>query len=91
MFLCEPPSIYPTPCSAASRPRALEGTSLKRLITRYVERGLEMRDTDTPVSKPARSPIPLIRPATGKPLPALSNADIHAILDQQDAEHARRS
>lgn len=70
---------------------ALEGTSLKRLITRYVERGLEMRDTDTPASKPARSPIPLIRPATGKPLPALSNADIHAILDQQDAEHARRS
>ena len=69
---------------------ALEGTSLKRLITRYVERGLDARDTDTPATKPARSPIPLIRPATGNPLPALSNADLHGILDQEDAAHARR-
>jgi hypothetical protein len=82
----------PTPLFRRIKAKAaLEGTSLKRLITHYVERGLNDGDTAMLATKPVRSAIPLIRPATGTPLPALRNADIHDILDQEDAEHARRS
>ena len=68
----------------------LEGTSLKRLITHPIERGLDNGDTTPPVSKPTRSPVPLIRAATrSTTLPLPSSADIHDTLDQQDARHAR--
>jgi|GEM_PF-3369546 len=39
-----------------------------------------------------RSPLPAIRKAAAAgAVPALSNAEIQAILDEEDAEHASRS
>lgn len=73
---------------------ALEGRKLKDLISEYVERGLmgDSHQEDLPSSKPTRrrSPLPAISKAsaTSEPIPALTNAQIEAILDAEDAERA---
>ena len=70
---------------------AMEGTSLKALITRFVEQGLADRGGQPEHQRSARSPLPVIRPASTKAsLPSLSNADIEALLDQDDAERIAR-
>ena len=70
---------------------AMEGTSLKALITRFVEQGLADRGQRPERGRSARSPLPVIRPASAESsLPALSNADIEALLDQGDAEQIGR-
>lgn len=62
---------------------ALDGMKLKDLITRYVEQGL--RSTSPHSSRRRRSRLPLARAAMGHALPALTNADIHRILDEEEA------
>ena len=70
---------------------AMEGTSLKALITRFVEQGLADRDRRPEHKRSARSPLPVIRSANaGSSLPSLSNADIEALLDRDDAERIGR-
>jgi hypothetical protein len=70
---------------------ALEGRSLKDLVAEYVHQGLS-RSTEQ-VALPAhgcRSDLPVGRraAATGQPTPALSNAKIAALLDDEDADRA---
>ena len=70
---------------------AMEGTSLKNLIARFIEQGLAGHGQPPRSSRSVRSLPPLIRPATIKPsIPALSNADIEALLDQEEAERIGR-
>lgn len=64
---------------------ALDGTTLKDLMTRFVEQGLR-RLSGTSSSRARRSPIPVARHATGEPIPALSNAELYLLLDEEDAE-----
>lgn len=63
---------------------------LKDLITRYVEQGLKQGKlpTGTPLRR-RRSELPLARAATGQTLPALTNADIHRILEEEEAVGGR--
>ena len=70
---------------------AMEGTSLKNLIARFIEQGLAGHGQPGRSSQPARSLPPLIRPATTKSsIPVLSNADIETLFDQEEAERIGR-
>jgi hypothetical protein len=64
---------------------ALEGLSLKEVVTRCLELGLRRRAYKTDRSTRERSDLPVIRPATGRTLPRLSNADLFQILDEEEA------
>lgn len=63
---------------------ALEGITLKDLITRFVDQGL--RRVPEPTEARKRSQLPVIRPATGRSLPALSHAQAQALLEQEDVD-----
>lgn len=70
---------------------ALEGVTLKDLITRYVEQGL--RQGKQPSAAPVRrrrSELPIARAATGRALPALTSAEIVRILEEGEARSGRR-
>jgi hypothetical protein len=65
---------------------ALDGMKLKDLITHYVEQGLRQSDRPSaPRLRRRRSELPIARAATGRTLPALTNADIHRLLDGEEA------
>ena len=69
---------------------ALQGRKLKELIAAYIEAGL--RGPEPPVrtpGRPPRSPLPVARRARGISVPAMSNAALNAILDDEDAQHGR--
>ena len=63
---------------------ALDGLKLKDLIARYVEQGLRGAAPSVPSRRPRRSELPVARPATGRSLPPLTNADIQRILDEDE-------
>jgi hypothetical protein len=60
---------------------ALRGFKLKELVTQLIETGL---NASRPVPAPSRSPLPVVRPATGVLHPAISNAGIEKILASED-------
>jgi hypothetical protein len=69
---------------------ALDGMSLKDVIARFVEQGL--RQGTPPSAAPLRrrrSELPVARAATGRTLPGLTNAEIHRILDEEEAAGGR--
>ena len=71
---------------------ALSGLKLKELIAWYIELGLRQTEAVPTAGRPPRSPLPTIsKAASGQPIPALSNAELEAILAEEDAEQARRS
>ncbi len=66
---------------------AQEGVTLKKLLTRYVEKGLY--PTREPQVPPVRSPLPVFFEPTGTPMSALTNARIEEIFLEEDAERCR--
>ena len=60
---------------------ALRGFKLKELVTKLLETGLAASRHVPPRS---RSPLPVVRPATGVVHPAISNAGIERILASED-------
>jgi len=68
---------------------ALDGMKLKDLITRYVEQGLRQGTLPPVVPRRRRSELPIARSATGRTLPALTNADIQRLFDEEEATGAR--
>jgi hypothetical protein len=69
---------------------AIDGLKLKDLITRFVEQGLRGGAPSSAVSvKRRRSELPVARAATGRTLPELTNAEIHRILDEEEATGGR--
>jgi hypothetical protein len=70
---------------------ALRGFKLKELVTQFIERGLAEGYAASTVAVPrSRPPIPIARKADGSVTPALSNAELYAILDDQDMEQYQR-
>ena len=67
---------------------ALEGRKLKDLLAEYVEQGLSRSSIPGELRRRARSEIPIARPATGVPIPALTNAEIEEIFAHEDAARA---
>ena len=68
---------------------ALSGRTLKELIARYVEQGLR-QDEALPTPRRRRSELPVARAKTGRPLPALTNAELHRILDEDEVSCGQR-
>lgn len=68
---------------------ALDGLKLKDLITHYVEQGLKGGPPTAPLRR-RRSELPVARPATGRSLPSLTNADIQRIFDEEESTGGRR-
>ena len=62
---------------------ALRGFKLKELVTQLIETGLAMDPQPRPAPR-LRSPLPVVRPATGKVHPSLANARIEEILAAED-------
>ncbi|MEA2601732.1 MAG: hypothetical protein QOF89_2724 [Acidobacteriota bacterium] len=69
---------------------ALDGLKLKDLITRFVEQGLRpsAQSSAAPLRR-RRSELPVTRAATGRTLPALTNAEIHRILEEEETAGGR--
>jgi hypothetical protein len=62
---------------------ALHGMKLKDLITRFVEQGLGQGVPRSTASR-RRSELPVVRAATGRTLPSLTNADLYRILEEEE-------
>jgi hypothetical protein len=72
---------------------AQSGLTLKELLNRYIEAGLKAPNLESPQQRPERAPLPvLFKKTPGAPAtPALSNAELQAILDKEDLEELRRA
>lgn len=75
----------------------VHGLTLNEFMTRacvaYIEAGLRGQSTPPDAAQPRpRSPLPVAIPrVAGSPMtPALTNAELYAILDDEDAERFRR-
>ncbi|HEX4952429.1 MAG TPA: hypothetical protein VF017_03405 [Thermoanaerobaculia bacterium] len=69
-----------------------DGTPLQDLLARVLDQGLS-RLIKPQVQQPLRrrSELPVARPSTGRPLPALTNAELHRLLDEEDLLSGRQS
>lgn len=81
---------FPDPLFRQVKARAaLEGRSLKKLVTEYVEQGLRRSSSHVELGRAERrSEIPLARARTGRPIPSLSNAEIERLLTDEEARSA---
>ena len=61
---------------------ALEGVKLKEYFARLVQTALQ-RPAEA-VRPPPRSPAPVFRRTSAKPMPVLTNAELHALMDAQE-------
>jgi len=68
---------------------ALSGVSLKVLITRWIERGLQGGDVVPATTSGSERALPEIIAPRGRTMPALSNEELEAILDAEDADVKR--
>ena len=68
---------------------AMTGVKLKELITRYVEQGLQTGGSVSDQTLRRRSELPVARPAAGRPLRVLSNSELFALLEEEDARRNR--
>lgn len=66
----------------------LTGVTLRELVQRLIEQSLRSSTPSTPSVK--RHAPPVIIPARGVPIPALSRADLGRLEEEEDeAKHAR--
>lgn len=69
---------------------ALDGVTLKELVTRYVADGLtrgagaENGATGSQPARPRRRDLPVMIPDRGRRMPALSTAELQDLLDAED-------
>jgi hypothetical protein len=64
---------------------ALRGVSLKDFVAELLATGLAQAGSPTTAATRPRSPLPVIRRASGVRHPALSNREIDAVLVAEDA------
>jgi len=62
---------------------------MKKLLAAFIEDGLRGGKGAGVRTPSFRSPLPIARPGTGITVPALSNTQIAAILDVEDAHGGR--
>lgn len=62
-----------------------QGVTLKDLVAHYIEAGLRGKLASPDTSRPRQqSPLPVFRVPNGQTIPALTNAQLQAILDEED-------
>ena len=70
---------------------ALNGLKLKELVTQLIQRGLAAGVTAPMPEQPSGPPPTAIARVEGSPLtPALTNEQLHAILEDQELEHYQK-
>ena len=69
---------------------ALDGMKLKDLIIRFVQQGLRQGTPPVAPLRRQRSELPVVRAATVRPLPALTNVDVQRILEEEEILGGRR-
>ena len=67
---------------------AMEGIKLKDYFARLVEAALQRPSLAAAQSK--RSPAPVFKRKAARPMPALSNAQLNALMDEQDTAKITR-
>lgn len=85
----------PDPLFKEVKTRAVqEGVTLKELLATYIEAGLRGRPTQASDNAPYANPHPLPvaweRVPGEPPTPSRTNAEIEAILDQEDLDNHHR-
>jgi hypothetical protein len=80
---------------------ALSGMKLKELVAQFIERGLAANSAQADQASPhnplpvaivrTNYPIPIAREADGSVTPYLSNAQLYAILDEEDLAQYQRA
>ena len=68
---------------------ARQHVKMKDLLKTYVEAGIYGHSPSASQSRPAHSPLPVARRASGKTIRALSNKQIQQLLDEDDASRSR--
>lgn len=68
---------------------ALDGMKLKDLIIRFVQQGLRQGAASAAPSRRQRSDLPVVRAATGRVLPPLTNVDAYRILEEEEIPGGR--
>ncbi len=70
---------------------ALSGIKLKELVAQFIERGLTS-SSNKPIPLRERPPLPVAirRDPNASPTPALTNAQLSAILDEEDLDQYQR-
>jgi hypothetical protein len=67
-----------------------QGTTLKNLMTQFIQSGLAVQETgSTPVARRMPPPVAIRRIPGQSPRPAISNRELYAILDAEDIHAAR--
>ena len=61
---------------------AMEGIKLKDYFARLVEAALQR--PSLAAAQPKRSPAPVFKRKAARPMPALSNGQLNALMDEQD-------
>jgi hypothetical protein len=83
----------PDPLFKEVKTRAVQqGVKLKDLLATYIEAGLrspQVAETD-PAPRKNPHPLPVAWEADGTVTPVRSNAELYAILDEEDVENFRR-
>ena len=67
----------------------MEGIKLKDYFARLVEAALQR--PSLVASEPKRSPAPVFERKASKPMPALSNAQLNALMNEQDVSKADKN
>ena len=67
---------------------ALNGVTVRDLVRRYVEQGLQQPSTPADPRPGRRQLPPVILPPQGVPIPALARAELRR-LEEDEAQHAR--
>ena len=62
---------------------AMEGVKLKDYFAKMVEAALQRSTLGS--AEPKRSPVPVFIRKGAKPMPAMTSAELNAVLDRQDA------
>ncbi len=70
---------------------ALRGYKLKELVAEFIERGLNAGPQPTAQSPRAVYAIPIAREADGTVTRALNNAQLQALLDDEDLAQTQRA
>ena len=70
---------------------ALNGMKLKELVTQLIQRGLAAgANQPTPLRERTPLPVAIRRDPNALPTPALTNAELYAILDEEDLAQYQR-
>ncbi len=67
-----------------------QGVTLKDLLAQYIQAGMNAPAAPSPVAVRPQIPLPIFRKADGSITPALSNAELYAILDEEDIANFHR-